>query len=116
MCDGFGRFRMILSSTISTDLDASGITLLTSGFVSLEMVVEFLVVSLKTNLAHDKDTNTLVLSFSNQLDKWSALFPGTQQLFLAPGDFLATKDLDTSHRLTVQVWSLLQHQLQNAPG
>lgn len=78
------------------------------------MVVEFLVVSLKTNLAHDKDTNTLVLSFSNRLDKQSALFPGTQQLSLAPGAFLATNCSDPLHRLLVQGWSLLQHQLQNA--
>ena len=67
-CDGFGWLRMLLSSTVCADLDASGVRSLTSVLVPLEMVVEFLVVSLKTNLAHDKDTNTLVLSFSNRLD------------------------------------------------
>lgn len=42
----------MLSSTISTDLDVSSVRSLTNVLVSLEMVVEFLVVSLKTTLAH----------------------------------------------------------------
>lgn len=66
---------MMLSSTFPTDRDAPSVRSSVSVPVYLEMVVEFLVV--KTNLAHDKDTNTLVLSFSNRLDKWSALIPGT---------------------------------------
>lgn len=43
---------VMLSSTISTDLDVSSVRSLMSVLVSLEMVVEFLVVSLKTTLAH----------------------------------------------------------------
>lgn len=58
VCDGFGWFRMMLSSTIPIDLEAAGVRSLMSVLVSLEMVVEFLVVSLKTNLAHDKDKHT----------------------------------------------------------
>lgn len=77
VCEGFGWLGMMLSSTFFNDRDASSIRSLMSVLVSLETVVEFLVV--KTNLAHDKDTNTLVLSFSNRLDKQSALIPGTQQ-------------------------------------
>lgn len=75
VCEGFGWLGMMLSSTFHTDHDVSSIRSSMSVLVSLEMVVEFLVV--KTNLAHDKVTNTLVLSFSNRLDKWSALIPGT---------------------------------------
>lgn len=44
--------RVVLSSTISTDLDVSSVRSLMSVLVSLEMVVEILVVSLKTTLAH----------------------------------------------------------------
>lgn len=44
--------RVMLSSTISADLDVSSVRSLMSVLVSLEMVVEFLVVSLKTTLAH----------------------------------------------------------------
>lgn len=44
--------RVMLSSTISTDLDVSSVRSLINVLVSLEMVVEFLVVSLKTTLAH----------------------------------------------------------------
>lgn len=43
---------VMLSSTISTDLDVSSVRSLMSVLVSLEMAVEFLVVSLKTTLAH----------------------------------------------------------------
>lgn len=40
-----------------------------------------------------KHLSTLALSFSNGLDRQSAFFPGTQQLSLAPGDFVTTKSL-----------------------
>lgn len=101
-------------STISTDLDASGVRSLARGLVSLERAAEILVVSLTMNPARDKDTNTPALGVSNRRGQRSASFPGTQQLSLAPGGFLATKD--TWHRLRVQGWSLLQHQLAPPRG
>jgi len=109
--DGFGWVRVMLRSTIPTGLDASSVGLLTSVLDSLETVGEFLVISLKTNLAHD--TDTLVLSFSNRLDRGSSLVPrnSTTNVSLAPeGEFfLATKCSDRSRGLTVRGWSLFQH-------
>lgn len=76
---------------------------LTSVLASLEMVVEFLVVSLKTNLACVKDMNTLVLSFSHR--QTLSLVPrnSTTNISLAPGDFLATKYSVGRHRLRGRV-------------
>lgn len=80
----------------------------------MERAAEILVVSLTMNPARDKDTNAPALGVSNRRGQPSASFPGTQQLSLAPGGFLATKD--TWHRLRVQGWSLLQHQLAPPRG